>query len=216
MKVADLMTRDVRSCTIHDSLNDAARIMWDHDCGCAPVVDAHGKLVGIVTDRDICMAAYTQGTPLQLIPVERAMSRKVISCTRTDDLDTAHRLMRTHEIHRIPVVDSRGKPIGILSLSDVINHWHGDRAAENAVEIAATFSAIRRRREVTMDASSNGDLANGDAPRNSKPPKKKRTRATKPSADPAVRLLSTIRFPFPRDRRGYSQQSGPPSRSGRG
>ena len=58
------MTRDVKTCTIHDSLNGAARIMWDHDCGCAPVVDAHGKLVGIVTDRDICMAAYTQGVPL--------------------------------------------------------------------------------------------------------------------------------------------------------
>ena len=185
MKVADLMTRDVRSCTIHDSLNAAARIMWDHDCGCAPVVDAHSKLIGIITDRDICMAAYTQGTPLEAIPIERAMSPKVISCARGDDLDTAHRLMRTHEIHRIPVVDSRGKPIGILSLSDVINHWHGDRAAEQAVEIAATFSAIRRRRERTAvsAASSNGDGQNGDAPRDSKSPKRKRARATKPSAD---------------------------------
>jgi signal-transduction protein with cAMP-binding, CBS, and nucleotidyltransferase domain len=157
--------------------------MWDHDCGCATVVDAHGKLIGIITDRDICMAAYTQGTPLEAIPIERAMSPKVISCTRTDDLDTAHRLMRTHEIHRIPVVDSRGRPIGILSLSDVINHWHGDRAAEQAVEIAATFSAIRRRREHTaaVTASSNGNVkASGDS---TKPPKKKRARASKPFAD---------------------------------
>ena len=189
MKVSDLMTPDVRSCTIHDSLNGAARIMWDHDCGCAPVVDAHGKLIGIVTDRDICMAAYTQGVPLAAIRVERAMSPKVISCARGDDLETAHRLMRTHEIHRLPVVDSRGKPIGILSLSDVINHWHGDRAAEQAVEIAATFSAIRRRRERTaaVHASSNGDAANGNAAsvqESSKPPKRKRTRAMKPSVDP--------------------------------
>ena len=184
MKVADLMTRDVQACTIHDSLNGAARIMWDHDCGCAPVVDAHGKLVGIVTDRDICMATYTQGVPLEAIPVERAMSRKVVSCARGDDLDTAHGLMRKYEIHRIPVVDSRGRLAGILSLSDVINHWHGDRAAEQAVEIAATFSAIRRRRERTAaTASSNGDAQNGDAPRDSKPPKRKRARATKPSAN---------------------------------
>ena len=184
MKVADLMTSEVQACSTHDSLNAAARIMWDHDCGCAPVVDTHGKLIGIVTDRDICMAAYTQGVPLQAIRVERAMSPKVISCARTDDLDTAHHLMRTHEIHRLPVVDSRGKPIGILSLSDVINHWHGDRAAEQAVEIAATFLAIRRRRERTATVSSNGDAQNGDAPRDSKPPKKKRPRTTKPSADP--------------------------------
>jgi CBS domain-containing protein len=183
VKVADLMTREVRACTIHDSLNAAARIMWDHDCGCAPVVDAHGKLAGIVTDRDICMAAYTQGVPLDAIAVERVMSRKVISCARGDDLESAHRLMRTHEIHRIPVVDTRGRPIGILSLSDVINHWHGDRAAEQAVEIAATFSAIRRRRErpAGVTASSNGDGSSShDSP---KLPKKPRARATKPSAN---------------------------------
>lgn len=183
MKVADLMTRDVRACAIHDALNAAARIMWDHDCGCAPVVDAHGKLAGIVTDRDICMAAYTQGMPLEAIAVERVMSRKVVSCARGDDLDSAHRLMRTHEIHRIPVVDSRGRPVGILSLSDVINHWHGDRAAEQAVEIAATFSAVRRRRErpAAVSVSSNGDAP---LPRHSaKLPKKKRARATKPSAN---------------------------------
>jgi CBS domain-containing protein len=184
VKVADLMTPDVITCNVHDSLNGAARVMWDHDCGCAPVVDAHGKLVGIVTDRDIAMAAYTQGVPLGSIPVERVMSSKVISCSRGDDLDTAHRLMRTHEIHRIPVVDSRSRPIGILSLSDVINHWHGDRAAEQAVEIAATFSAIRRRRERTAAALSNGDAQNGNAAHESKPPKRKRPRTTKSSADP--------------------------------
>ena len=181
------MTHDVRTCTKQDSLNGAARIMWDHDCGCAPVVDAHGKLVGIVTDRDISMAAYTQGVQLDAIPVERVMSAKVISCGRGDDLETAHQLMRTHEIHRLPVVDSRSRPIGILSLSDVINHWHGDRAAEQAVEIAATFLAIRRRRErIAADhASLNGDTPNGDAAssQGSAKPKRKRTRAPKPSAD---------------------------------
>jgi CBS-domain-containing membrane protein len=187
LKVADLMTRDVYTCTIHDSLNGAARIMWDHDCGCAPVVDAHGKLVGIVTDRDISMAAYTQGVPLDAIRVERVMSARVISCGRGDELETAHQLMRTHEIHRIPVVDTRGRPIGILSLSDIINHWHGDRAAEQAVEIAATFSAIRRRRERTAAAlaATNGDTPNGDeaSSQGSAKLKKKRTRAPKPYAD---------------------------------
>ena len=61
--------------------------MWDHDCGCAPVVDGHGRLAGIITDRDICMAAYTQGMPLEAIPVERAMSARVVSCMRGDDLE---------------------------------------------------------------------------------------------------------------------------------
>src|SRR5580704_16078074 len=143
------MTRDVQACAIHDSLNAAARIMWDHDCGCAPVIDMHGKLAGIVTDRDISMAAYTQGVPLDSIPVERVMSARVISCGRGDDLETAHQLMRTHEIHRLPVVEARGRPIGTLSLSHASNHGHGDRADEQAVGIAATFSAIRRRHDRT-------------------------------------------------------------------
>jgi CBS domain-containing protein len=184
VKVADLMTRDVRACGIQDSLNAAARIMWDHDCGCAPVVDGHGKLAGIVTDRDICMAAYTQGMPLEAIPVERAMSPKVISCARGDDLDTAHRLMRTHEIHRIPVVDSRGRPIGILSLSDIVNHWDQDHSDGQAVEIAVTLSSIRHRREraAAASAAANGDMA--PARDKAKAPKRKPARATKPSANP--------------------------------
>ena len=185
MKVADLMTRDVRACTIHDSLNAAARIMWDHDCGCAPVFDGHGKLAGIVTDRDICMAAYTQGLPLEAIAVERVMSPRVISCARGDDLETAHRLMRTHEIHRLPVADSRGRLAGILSLSDLVNYSSGDSAApSDAVEIAGTISAIRRRRKpAALAASVSPDADAAPARESTKAPKKTGARRRKPSAD---------------------------------
>jgi CBS domain-containing protein len=189
VKVADLMTLEVRACTIHDSLNAAASIMWDGDYGCAPVVDDHGKLVGIITDRDVCMAAYTQGLPLAAMPVKRAMSAKVISCTRGDDLETAHRLMRTHEIHRLPVVDTRGRLAGILSLSDLISHAYGNGAApSDALEVLTTLSAIRRRREKAVAAvahptngDSNGDTAMGSEEK--KPPRKRASRPKKPSAD---------------------------------
>ena len=186
MKVADLMTRDARACTIHDSLNAAARIMWDHDCGCAPVVDGHGRLAGIVTDRDICMAAYTQGLPLEAIPVERVMSARVISCARSDDLETAHRLMRTHEIHRIPVADSHGRLVGILSLSDLVNHGSAASAAPSeATEIAATISAIRRRRKPAALAASVSPAAGAASADESKKARKKApARRKKPPADP--------------------------------
>jgi CBS domain-containing protein len=184
VKVTDVMTSEVHACTTHDRLNAAARIMWDHDCGCAPVVDTHGKLVGIVTDRDICMAAYTQGEPLQSIPIERAMSAKVISCGRTDDIESAHRLMRTHEVHRLPVVDSHGRLAGILSLSDLLKHAIGNGAGpSDGVELLTTLSAIRRRRErhLAEHALSNG---NGDASLESKKAPRKRTpRPKKPAAD---------------------------------
>jgi len=182
--VADLMTRNVHACTVHQSLNAAARIMWDHDCGCVPVVDERGRLAGIVTDRDICMAAYTQGLPLEAIPVERVMSARVISCTRGDDLKTAHRLMRTHEIHRLPVADSRGRLVGILSLSDLASNGGEDSStAPDAAEIAATLSAIRRRRKPAAAASvlSNGDAAAAREP--AKAPRKAAPRRRKPSTD---------------------------------
>ena len=183
MKVADSMTREVRACSVHDSLNAAARVMWEHDCGCVPVVDAQGRLVGIVTDRDICMATYTQGVPLEAIAVERVMAARVISCARTDDLDTAHRLMRKHEIHRLPVVDSRGRLTGILSLSDIVNQASQAGAAPSeAVEIIATLSAIRKRRAPAATVAS--ESSNGDAPpMPKKPPKKTVTQRRKPSAD---------------------------------
>ena len=183
MKVADSMTRDARACTVHDSLNAAARVMWENDCGCVPIVDSQGRLVGIVTDRDICMAAYTQGVPLEAIAVERVMAARVISCSRTDDLDTAHRLMRKHEIHRLPVVDSRGRLTGILSLSDVVNQASQAGAAPSeAVEIIATLSANRKRRAAAATVAS--ESSNGDTPpMPKKPPKKTVTQRRKPSAD---------------------------------
>ena len=183
MKVADLMTSEVRACSTHDSLNAAARIMWDHDCGCAPVVDTHGKLIGIVTDRDVCMAAYTQGKPLQSIPVERAMSAKVISCGRADDLESAHRLMRTYEIHRLPVVDSRGRLAGILSLSDLLKHAIGNGAEPvDGIEVLTTLCAIRRRRERHLaHAGLNGNAPAAIEPK--KAPRKRAARPRKPAAD---------------------------------
>ena len=80
MKVSDLMTREVRTCHQHDSLNRAAQLMWENDCGAVPVVDSDLKVIGMLTDRDICMAAYTQGKRLDEIPVVTAMSRQVVRC----------------------------------------------------------------------------------------------------------------------------------------
>src|SRR5882757_3352682 len=115
MNVADLMTREVKSCSIHNSLNAAARIMWDHDCGSVPIVDQENKLVGIVTDRDICIASYIQGRPLAEISVRLAMSPHVVTCAAADNLAAVHRLMRIHEVNRIPVVADDLSVVGIVS-----------------------------------------------------------------------------------------------------
>jgi len=119
MKVMDAMTRSVAACDQDDTLNRAAQLMWEGDCGCIPVLDASGDVRGIITDRDVCMAAYTQGLPLQEIPVRRAMSTVVHTCSPEDSIESALALMRRNKVRRVPVTDG-GRPVGMLSISDVM------------------------------------------------------------------------------------------------
>jgi len=118
MQVAQLMTKAPRTCSPGDSLAVAAQLMWNHDCGCLPVVDGKGALVAMLTDRDICMATWLQGCALQEIPVEAAMSRTVASCTASDSLIEAQRIMREARVRRLPVLEG-GSLVGVLSLADL-------------------------------------------------------------------------------------------------
>ena len=119
MKVGQIMNRDVKTCRPQDSLNKAAQIMWEEPCGAVPVVDDQGIPVGFLTDRDICMAAYTQGKPLEKLRVEAAMARKVVSCKAQDDLNSAAQQMQKYRTRRLPVVDRNGTLVGLLSLDDL-------------------------------------------------------------------------------------------------
>jgi CBS domain-containing protein len=118
-KARDVMTREVVSCRPADSLNRAAQLMWDGDCGALPVIDHAGKLLGMLTDRDICMAAYTRGRPLTELSVSAAMSTSVFSCRPEDTLRSVMDAMATRQVRRIPVLDEGGLLVGIVSLADV-------------------------------------------------------------------------------------------------
>lgn len=117
--VRTLMSVDVRSCKPGDSLNRAAQLMWEGDCGCVPVVDDDGKVLGLITDRDICMASYTQGKSLAELSVESSMSKRVHGCSPDESVGEALALMTEHRLRRLPVQDASGKLRGILSLADV-------------------------------------------------------------------------------------------------
>src|SRR5947207_117465 len=119
MDIKRLMKHEVRTCRPDDMLNTAARIMWEEACGCVPVVDAESRPIGFLTDRDICMAAYTQGGPLGELRVESAMARSIVSCGNEDDLAHAMQLMRNNSLRRLPVVDACGVLVGLLSLDDI-------------------------------------------------------------------------------------------------
>ena len=107
MKVSDLMTKEVKACHPHDSLNRAAQLMWENDCGAIPVIDSDAKVIGMLTDRDICMAAYTKGIALVEASAASVMSRNVSVCNPGDNISTATERMREHQIRRLPVVDEK-------------------------------------------------------------------------------------------------------------
>lgn len=160
MKVEQLMVRNVRTCRQDDMLNIAAQAMWENDCGCVPVVsaDGTGAVVGMLTDRDICMAAYSQGKRLFEIPVTTAMAHKVIACRVGDEVKQVEHLMRENKIRRLPVVDAYGRLQGIISLNDVAREAERERLRgkeEGSVEVAQTLAEIcepRIAREVVMAA----------------------------------------------------------------
>ncbi len=150
MRVKDLMTQPASTCNVRDTANIAAKMMWEHDCGIVPVVDDDGKLVGVVTDRDICMAAYFQGRRLAEIPIEAFMTREPSSCQADDAVPDAQRLMTDRQIHRVPVIDPQGMPIGILSLSDlareVVRTGNGKHHGEPGDALLHTVAAISKPR----------------------------------------------------------------------
>jgi len=142
MKVEEIMSREVKVCALSETLNGAAQLMWENDCGCIPVVEGDSKVVGMLTDRDICMAAYTRGATLHGLHASSAMSRELFACRPGDDLLKAQQIMREHRVRRLPVTDTRGKLVGILSLTDVARAAAMTNSAARKAKVADTLAAV--------------------------------------------------------------------------
>jgi CBS domain-containing protein len=145
MRIEEVMTKNVGVCRVEDTLNVAAHIMWERDCGCVPVVDDGGRVVGMLTDRDICMAAYTRGEPLTNLTAGSVMSKIVHACDPNDSVDAAGKRLETHQIRRVPVVNAEGRLVGILSLSD-LTRLATKKNGFGADAIEATLAAVSRPR----------------------------------------------------------------------
>ena len=152
MKVKDVMTTNVRTCSTSDSLATAAQLMWDHDCGCVPVLNEQGRVVGMLTDRDICMAAFFQGAPIAGIQVSAVISGQLFDCTSDDGLSAAERIMREKKVRRLPVLNEEGRLVGLLSLSDLARRADeefaggiGNRDVSDA-EVARLAADVSKRR----------------------------------------------------------------------
>jgi CBS domain-containing protein len=148
MRVDELMNQHIQTCRPEDSLQHAAQLMWDHDCGCVPVCSGDGvqRTIGVITDRDICMSALFQGKPLQELSVNDAMARQLLACRPQDSLKQAEQAMRDARIRRLPVLDDQGALLGMLSLADLAREAAREQTqahrAVTEVEVNDTLAAI--------------------------------------------------------------------------
>ncbi len=146
MKITEVMTKDVQSCTPETNLADAAMRMWENDCGTLPVVDTDGKVIGMITDRDICIAAATKHQDIAGIKVNEVTTGQVQSCTPETSLRDALKTFEQARVRRLPVVDDDGKLQGILSMNDIVLHTGEERDKKGTgvsyADVMNTFKAI--------------------------------------------------------------------------
>jgi CBS domain-containing protein len=150
MKVQDIMTIDVQCCGPDTNLASAAKRMWDSDCGALPVLNVRGQVMGMITDRDICMAAATKNKPAWDITVWETVSGKVYTCNMSDDVRTALDIMKREKVRRLPVVDEDGVLQGIVAINDFVllaEEAKGEKAPGLSYEdVVRTMKAISAHR----------------------------------------------------------------------
>lgn len=122
MKVVEIMTREVRNCSPEDDLAKVGRTMGEVGCGVLPVATARGQVIGVLTDRDICLALADLDRPASQVLVREVMHGGAYACRPGDDVETALFEMARHKVRRLPVLGAEGRLEGILSLDDIAVH----------------------------------------------------------------------------------------------
>jgi CBS domain-containing protein len=146
MKANDVMTTDARVCGLNTNLAAATDIMWNGDCGILPVVDDDDRVVGVITDRDICIAVGTRCMLASDISVKDVMSGNVCACRPDTDIRDALATMRGERVRRLVVANPDGKIAGILSLDDIAvaaqSGFGGKLPDLSLADVALTLKAI--------------------------------------------------------------------------
>ena len=141
MRVRDIMTQPAATCSPDTSIAVAAFLMEDHNCGVLPVVDTRRRLVAIVTDRDLLLAAVRTYRNSSSVWVHEAMQTNVAACCPDDDLYAALKTMRAKAVRRLPVVDTEKHVIGLLSIDDIVR-WGVQPGGVTATSVIEGFERI--------------------------------------------------------------------------
>jgi CBS domain-containing protein len=141
MKVREIMTSEPVTCSPADLVTVAAARMWEGDCGLLPVVE-EGRVVGVVTDRDICMGTALQGKDPRQVRVGDVCSKDVSSCGADDEVAMALAVMAENQVRRLPVLQD-GKLAGVLSLNDAILEAEAAAGKEKAPTHEQVIGALQ-------------------------------------------------------------------------
>ena len=145
MKVKEVMTPDAKAIWITESLAHAAKEMWENDCGALPIVNDGRKVVGMITDRDICMASAMRNRNPSAILVEEVMNATVYAADAEEDVEQALQTMREHKIRRLPVLNQAGELEGIVSMNDIVLHAkarNGKKPPIDYTDVVKAYQAI--------------------------------------------------------------------------
>lgn len=139
MKISELMTKNPCTVAPDTPVSEAARLMKEEDVGIMPVVErvggaeTRGRLVGVVTDRDITVRHVAEGRTGDA-PVRDVMSGGVRTCSPNDSVDTVLELMAREQVRRVPIVDERGSLVGVVSQADLLRKADDGEKVEKTVE----------------------------------------------------------------------------------
>ncbi len=153
MKISELMSQPVVFCRPEDSLARAAELMWNHDLGWLPVANAGGSLVGVVTDRDVCMAAWLRDRRLHELQVGGVMSQAVTTCNTEDTVEAAHEMLRRERLHRLPVIDGEGNLTGVVTINDLAHHGAAGPVHDTLCSVSQPRNAPERTVPLPSPAS---------------------------------------------------------------
>jgi CBS domain-containing protein len=147
MIVKDIMKKAVATCAPESDLASVIDTMRGRDCGFLPVVDSHGIVAGVITDRDVCLAEGTKHRPLARVSAKETMSHPVFSCFPDENVKVVLETMAKHRVRRLPILNKSGHLEGVLSIDDIVSSLPR-RGAPTADDIVGALKRMYSARPI--------------------------------------------------------------------